>query len=208
MAVAVEDVLTGLPRRDALERALQKEILAAQAESASVSVAVGDIDLFGRLNQQQGEEAADGLLRVIAEELTDTGREGRWFRFGGDAFALLLAGVEKERAFLEAEAVRARVAGEPRAGEPVTLSIGLAAYPDDGVTAVDVINKASEALYRAKVSGRNKVCLAREEKMVPKTSHYTQGQLLGLRRLAEREGLNEAVLLREGLNDLLRKYNH
>jgi len=51
------------------------------------------------------------------------------------------------------------------------------------------------------------VCLAREEKMVTKTSHYQQGQLLGLRRLAEREGIGEAVLLREALNDLLRKYN-
>ncbi len=43
--------------------------------------------------------------------------------------------------------------------------------------------------------------------MVTKTSHYTQGQLLGLRRLSEREGFGEAVLLREALNDLLRKYN-
>ncbi len=70
-----------------------------------------------------------------------------------------------------------------------------------------MVQRASGALYRAKVSGRSKVCLAREEKMVTKTSHYTQGQLLGLRRLAEREGIKDAELLREALNDLLRKYN-
>jgi len=70
-----------------------------------------------------------------------------------------------------------------------------------------VFRKASEALYRAKTGGRNRVCLAREERMVTKTSYYTQGQLAGLSRLAKREGLNEAVMLREALDDLLRKYN-
>jgi hypothetical protein len=69
------------------------------------------------------------------------------------------------------------------------------------------MRKASEALYRAKVGGRNKVCLAREERMVTKTSHYAQGQLYGLSRLAKRKGVGEAVLLREALDDLLRKYN-
>jgi hypothetical protein len=51
------------------------------------------------------------------------------------------------------------------------------------------------------------VALAREEKMVTKTVHYTQGQLAGLSRLAGREDLNEATLLREALDDLMRKYN-
>ncbi len=88
-----------------------------------------------------------------------------------------------------------------------SVSAGLAACPDDDTEGKALLVKACEALYRAKVSGRNKVCLAREERMVTKTSHYTQGQLLGLRRLSEREGFGEAVLLREALNDLLRKYN-
>jgi GGDEF domain-containing protein len=136
------------------------------------------------------------------------------YRCGGDAIAVLLESVEKEQAFLLAEAFRkafdvpqlVQVEGkeiELRA----TLSMGLASFPDDGAKAVEVLNKAFEALYRAKVTGRNKVCLAREEKMVTKTSHYMQGQLMGLRRLAEREGIGEANLLREALNELLRKYN-
>lgn len=89
----------------------------------------------------------------------------------------------------------------------VSVSAGMAASPDDGTRPQDLINKAHEALYRAKVAGRNRVCLAREEKMVTKTSYYTQGQLMGLRRLAERMGIRDAELLREALNDLLLKHN-
>jgi predicted signal transduction protein with EAL and GGDEF domain len=136
------------------------------------------------------------------------------FRFGGDAFAVLWPNLEKEQAFLRLESFREAfdgvaqaTGGNKSAQTRVTASAGLASYPDDGLKAPDIESKAAEALYRAKVTGRGKTCLAREENMVTKTSHYTQGQLMGLRRLAEREGIGEAVLLREGLNDLLRKYN-
>jgi predicted signal transduction protein with EAL and GGDEF domain len=136
------------------------------------------------------------------------------YRYGGDAFMLLLPDVEKEQAFLVAESLRSAIASGPVVGanesameSSVTVSCGVAAYPDDGDAAPALLRKVCEALYRAKVGGRNKVALAREEKMVTKTVHYTQGQLEGLTRLARREGLNEATLLREALDDLLRKYN-
>ena len=86
-------------------------------------------------------------------------------------------------------------------------SCGGVAYQEDEKWVAVVLGKCLEALDRAKGSGRNKVCIAREEKMVTKTVHYTQGQLEGLTRLANREGINEASLLREGLDDLLRKHN-
>jgi len=59
---------------------------------------------------------------------------------------------------------------------------------------------------RAKKSGRNQVCLAKEEKLIPKTSHYTATQLERLSIIAKNEEIGEAVLLREALDDLLRKY--
>jgi LysM repeat protein len=62
-------------------------------------------------------------------------------------------------------------------------------------------------MVRAKKNGRNQVCLAREEKLMPKTSHYTQAQLEKLSLIAEKEGVGEAVLLREALDDLLKKYD-
>jgi diguanylate cyclase (GGDEF)-like protein len=170
-------------------------------------LAIFDVDLMGKHNAVLGRDNADSALCALAAYLSEgaTG-EATLYRFGGDAFALMLPGVEKEQAFLKVEQLRQQVA-EAAGEDGFTVSAGIASVPDDAAGAKDLVLKASEALYRAKVSGRNKVCLAREEKMVTKTSHYQQGQLLGLRRLAEREGIGEAVLLREALNDLLRKYN-
>lgn len=204
MAAVAEnlDRLTRLPGRFAFDAEFPAALSGAVADGRPVSVGVIDVDLFGRVNGEQGRDAGDAVLRGLAEALgADAGEERRAYRFGGDAFAVVLEDCEKEQAFLELEALRKRLEGA------VTVSIGVAAYPDDSDKPEELVNKACEALYRAKVSGRNKVCLSREEKMVTKTSHYTQGQLLGLRRLAEREAIGEAVLLREALNNLLRKYN-
>ncbi len=204
------DALTGLPKRSAFEQRLDQAVREAQRTHAAVSIAVIDVDYMGRLNTELGREAADQFLTALAQRAKALGgQDGACYRFGGDALGMLWEGMEKEQAFLKAETLRRELLqGQGRQeAAPGTLSIGVAAFPDDGNDAATIVQRAPEALYRAKVSGRNRVCLAREEKMVTKTSHYFQGQLLGLRRLAEREGIGEAVLLREALNDLLRKYN-
>ncbi|MCO5293001.1 MAG: diguanylate cyclase [Chitinophagaceae bacterium] len=209
------DPLTKLPGRAAFEADFVARLARKAKNPAVVSLAVLDIDLFGAINEAHGRDGGDQLIRDLAEALrAHLDASCAVYRFGGDAIAAVMPGVEKEQAFLQMEAFRTACAGDREvavAGKtvqiPVTVSAGLASYPDDGDKAPDVVHKANEALYRAKVSGRNKVCLAREEKMVTKTSHYMQGQLLGLRRLAERKKIGEAVLLREALNDLLRKYN-
>ena len=184
------------------EAALDAQCDPAPTDMAPVSIVLLDVDLMGAYNLNHGREAGDAALDALAATLAQVDTV---YRFGGDAFALLLPGVEKEQAFLRLEPLRQRLAEIAPHG--LTVSAGVASMPDDAAKSRDLVLKASEALYRAKVSGRNKACLAREEKMVTKTSHYQQGQLLGLRRLAEREGISDAVLLREALNDLLRKYN-
>lgn len=196
-----------LPGRLEFEAALETYCDETPTDAGPVSVSIFDVDLMGRFNAEQGHEQGDLALSSLASGLAAVlARDERLFRIGGDAFAILLPGVEKEQAFLRVEQLRAALAADA-AAPGFTVSVGVASVPDDAQKSRDLILKASEALYRAKVNGRNKVCLAREEKMVTKTSHYQQGQLLGLRRLAEREGIGEAVLLREALNDLLRKYN-
>jgi len=209
------DKQSGVPDRPGFEVALTGALEAASADGRPVSVAVVDIDLLGRINVSQGRGAGDAVISWAADRLGESlGPEVKVFRFGGDAWGVLFPAMEKEQAFLALETFRQGLHRPPlpmvegKALElKVSLSAGLASHPEDGARPLDILNRASEALYRAKVSGRNKVCLAREERMVTKTSHYTQGQLLGLRRLAEREGYGDAALLREALNDLLRKYN-
>ncbi|HOZ47945.1 MAG TPA: diguanylate cyclase [Candidatus Hydrogenedentes bacterium] len=209
------DPLTGLDTYDAFMARLEKAMAKAGKAHGSVSMGLVDIDRFRQLNQQHGTEAGDRVLQAVAACLVRHFSEPkRVYRYGGDAFAILLDGQEKEEAFLLLEAVRADFdehrlieGAEDSVPAGVTITVGIAAFPDDGGTAQEVARKANEAVYRAKVGGRNKVCLAREEKMVPKTSHFTQGQLHGLSRIAKREGVGEAVLLREAVDDLLRKYN-
>lgn len=211
----IHDPLTGLPDRAWFETAFADALLAANPENRPVSVAVVDIDLLGRINAVHGRTVGDALIQSTAQRLQQTLHpETRLSRIGGDALAVLFPALEKEQAFLRVEAFRQEFAGMQILkvnGGPIELtvsvSVGVASHPDDGAKAADILNRACEALYRAKVSGRNKVCLAREERMVTKTSHYTQDQLMGLRRLAEREGYGDAALLREALSDLLRKYN-
>lgn len=209
------DMMTGLPTRAQFDTDLSAQAGKKSRDPKPLSLAVADIDLFGAINESHGRGGGDAVIRLFAEELSSHLEDGATlYRFGGDALALLLPDVEKEQAFLLLEQFRASFSearkidfGSGPVATSVTVSMGLATFPDDGGKPSDVLNKANEALYRAKVSGRNKICLAREEKMVTKTSHYMQGQLMGLRRLAEREKIGEALLLREALNDLLRKHN-
>ncbi len=190
-------------------------VLNAQGADGVVSVGLFDIDWFGKTNDEHGREVGDAVIDALSGHLAAMadGR-GSVHRYGGDAFAVLLPGLEKEEAFLLLESARASFAesrvvdvGDRTLELRVGVSAGLASSPDDSADPPILMRKASEALYRAKVGGRNKVCLAREEKMVTKTSHYAQGQLYGLSRLAKRKGVGEAVMLREALDDLLRKYN-
>lgn len=188
---------------------------AAQRAGSPLSMVLFDIDLFGQLNERHGRGKGDAIINWTSRQLTETFADrADIVRYGGDAFAAILADCEKEEAFLLAESARGAFDGDRivNTGDQavkfsLTVSAGVAAFPDDGASCADVVRKANEALYRAKAGGRNKVCLAREERMVTKTSHYTQGQLAGLSRLAKRMGVGEAVLLREGLDDVLRKYN-
>ena len=195
--------------------AFDDAIHAAKKSTAGISIALIDIDWFGKVNEEFGRDSGNAIITRLADQLEQhVGDTGQVYRYGGDAFMVLFTNLEKEQAFLRIEDARKSFdathkikSSDQTFSIDVTISCGVAAFPDDGAKPNELIRKCSEALYRAKISGRNKVSLAREEKMVTKTTHYTTGQLDGLQRLAKREGLNEATLLREALDDILRKYN-
>jgi len=204
------DALTGLPNKEAFDDLLRSVVDAAES-GVQISLAFYDVDRFLEVNEKHGHDAGDMVLKTIAEQLKDhlPNKKACVCRLGGDEFAVLMPGTEKERAFLALERARTEIELAPELAHikpSGTVSIGVATYPDDAGTRQELIRKADDALYRAKITGRNRVALAREEKKVPKTSHYTQGQLERLSTLAQKEGVGEAELLREALDDLLKKY--
>jgi len=212
-SVLPTDELTGLFTRKAFHAALD-ELLAAKGSEAPISIAFVDIDHFLNINTEYGHSGGDEVLQFVASLLRQTGGESALpVRYGGDEFALLLPGVEREGAFLALEAFRLQVAGARlKVGSPakelssLSVSVGLACYPVDGHLKSELMRKADQALYRAKIGGRSCVRLAQDEKMTPKTSHYTQTQLERLSKLAAERQVGEAELLREALDDLLAKY--
>lgn len=209
------DTTTGLAMYESFLQDLSDKLVVKDPKEACVSIVLLDIDWFGKVNEAHGRAIGDGAIACLGEHLVSSLKgSGTVYRYGGDAFMVLFDGLDKEEAFLQLEGARGTFEGDHRlgaAGEAVdvalTISGGVAAFPDDGTEVPMLVRKCNEALYRAKVRGRNKICIAREEKMVTKTTHYTQGQLEGLSRLAKREGVNEAALLREAIDDLLRKHN-
>ena len=175
-----------------------------------ISLAFLDIDNFLLINQSFGHIGGDQVLKSISTIIRDqAGEQAITARYGGDEFAIIFPNLEREQAFLTMERIRAQVETQESFGDvstKITITGGIAAYPIDGSTESEILRKADQALYRAKKTGRNSIRLAYEEKMAPKTSHFTLTQLERLSNLSKEEGVGEAVLLREALDDLLFKY--
>lgn len=182
-------------------------------KDAAGAILLLDLDDFHGINVSAGRDAGDKVIRAAFAVLKKWVFEERWIlgRVGGDEFALYAPGMALETAFLRAEKLRqeldAALAKAVPKGLRCTASIGVAAAPRDAKTSSDLMKKADLALYAAKEQGGNSVALAPSDDMVLKSSYYTASQLGRLRSLAERQKKKEAVLLREALDDVLRKYD-
>ena len=210
------DSLTGLLNYYGAQRALEEALSKAQAKRGDLSIICVDIDRFKETNDEYGHRVGDEVLRRLGSILNNNFAEvGTVGRIGGDEFAVILPQQRADSAFILAEEVRKLVEDSPIpvhiAGRSLTVHFqitgGVASYPGDGSDRVDLLRKADEALYRAKQTGRNRICLPASGQMVTKTSHYTQIQLERLAAIARKLDKSEAFLLREGLDDLLRKYD-
>ena len=205
------DKLTGLASGEASYSEMD-ELIAQEKEFALI---VADIDGLLVTNRDFGHEAGDAIFRVIGKYFTEVFPEPCIaFREKGDEFAIVMPGYGKEDAFLLAEKARKLINEEKLEyksddGTPLTQSIsaGVASYPEDGSRPADIFRRADSAMVRGKKSGRNRVYLAREEKLLPKTSHYTQVQLEKLSLLSAKLDVGEAALMREALDDVLKKYD-
>ncbi len=163
---SIRDVLTGLFNRRYMLETCRREFQRAARAGHSVSVLSIDVDHFKTFNDNHGHDAGDCVLRCVGEALHTTFRdEDVPCRFGGEEFVVLLPGAlpavaakraEDLRAKIEALAVRYAEGILPK----VTISIGVASFPDSGAAPMEVLKVADEALYVAKREGRNCVRLS------------------------------------------------
>ena len=158
------DELTGLANRRALDRALLREWRRMQRTGTGFAVLAMDLDHFKEVNDRFGHPAGDQMLVQVAGRLKRAAREVDLIaRVGGEEFIVLVHGDSLEGAQIAAERMRVAVAAAPYALKdglaPVTISIGVAlARPEDPDVA-EIVERADQALYRAKREGRNRVCL-------------------------------------------------
>ena len=171
-----------------------------------------DLDGLHELNQTHGHDDGDRVINATVGALAKTAKAESWLlgRLGGDEFAVFAPRLTTETAFLRAEALRREVDGAIAKASPrakCTVSIGVASSPRDAKTPDDLMRKADLALYAAKDQGGQAVALTPSDDMILKSSYYSSAQLGRLKSLAERMKKKEAVLLREALDDLLRKHD-
>jgi diguanylate cyclase (GGDEF)-like protein len=150
------DPMTGLMNRRALDEALA-EYADKQEPYAVIAL---DLDHFKRINDTYGHGVGDEVLIALARALREGLRSGdRPFRVGGEEFIALLPTGSAELACEVAERLRAAVAGQrmPEGVGQVTVSVGVALWPEDGDSSQAVIQRADQALYASKQAGRNRV---------------------------------------------------
>jgi len=165
--MANSDGLTKLYNKRFFMDRLSDEILKAEKGHYPVSVFIFDLDHFKHYNDTQGHQAGDEVLKITGQILREMVRpDDTPARYGGEEFIVILPQTPKDGAMVAAERIRARVASHPfpnRESQPlktVSLSGGVATFPDDGRNGTDLIASADAALYRGKQAGRNRVIRA------------------------------------------------
>ncbi len=153
---ASRDPLTGLLNRRALERLRKDSKALRRLEAAGYSMVVLDIDHFKQINDRHGHLLGDQALRLVAQAVLDGVRDGDLaVRYGGEEFLLLLPGTPLPGAFEVADRIREAIAAMPLPFA-LTVSAGVATGNPQDDTPERVFERADQALYRAKSSGRNR----------------------------------------------------
>jgi len=166
--MASTDGLTGLNNHRAFQERLEEEIERAKRFGTKVALLMIDIDHFKAFNDAYGHVCGDEALKRIACTLTDNIRTVDFAaRYGGEEFAIILPEIPLEGAMVVAERIRRSVERQTLRlngkEAKITLSIGVASFPDHALNRKDLIDRADKALYLAKRSGRNKVCAYTED---------------------------------------------
>lgn len=160
---AFKDPLTGAGNRIALNDNLEREMELSRRHDNQLSLLMLDLDHFKTINDQFGHLTGDEVLKSVVIKIKDCIRQtDMCFRYGGEEFVVMLNSAHIADARLIAERIRMAVADlifkTDKGPLQVTLSTGLALL-ENGDSAKDLLQHADEALYQAKNTGRNKVCV-------------------------------------------------
>lgn len=157
--MAVTDSLTGLYVRRYFMVKFQEELLRAQRYEKNLTVIMADMDRFKTINDTHGHSTGDRVLRIVGKFLQQNIRDVDIIaRFGGEEFVILLPEADKNEARTVSERLRGNLEHLKLDDlPPLSISIGIAAYPEDGNDIEELIIRADAAMYAAKQSGRNRV---------------------------------------------------
>jgi diguanylate cyclase (GGDEF)-like protein len=163
--LTIRDGLTGLYNHRHFQETLAQEILRSKRYTKTFSLVFLDVDFFKQYNDTHGHLHGDAVLVALSKLLIAGLRKSDIaVRYGGEEFVLLLPETSKENAFALAETIREKIAAHPFPGREtqpqgmVTVSMGIAAFPEDGSDSSTLLHRADDALYQAKNGGRNRVC--------------------------------------------------
>ena len=159
---AIRDSLTNLFNRRYLEETLDRELGRAARENYPVCVIMIDLDHFKRINDTYGHEAGDLVLKAIADVLAEQSRRGDFAcRYGGEEFVVTMPNITMDIAYERAEVLRQSLNLLSVPYEyynlSVTISMGIACYPENGQTRETILRAADQALYAAKEAGRDHI---------------------------------------------------
>jgi len=166
------DALTGLLSSRSFFSELRRESARAKAENRPFCVIMMDVDFFKNVNDTYGHLTGSKTLEEIGYCITQNLRSGDVAsRFGGEEFAAFLLHAEIGQGLVAAERIRSEIEkqdftvirqGKPAAKHHITISAGVASFPEDSSDVIELVEMADSALYRAKREGRNRICAYRD----------------------------------------------
>ena len=161
------DSLTSLWNHGFFQETLSKEIEIARTTQRPLTLAMIDLDNFKQLNDTYGHQSGDIILKGLAQLLKESSREMDYgCRYGGEEFSLILVQTNCEQGYEIAERLRRRIEHHrwesfvPNPDIRVTVSVGIATFPDHATTKEELITSADKTMYIAKFGGKNKTCIA------------------------------------------------
>jgi diguanylate cyclase (GGDEF)-like protein/putative nucleotidyltransferase with HDIG domain len=195
MRLALTDSATGLGNKRHFEELLQRYLDRADDEHSPLTVCLIDVDNFKSINDSFGHLVGDRVLAQVAARLR---RGGESFRLGGDEFAVLLPGRSAEEGLAVAESVARRIAeARYEHGRAITVSAGVATYPQKGLDRAELLRVADKALYSAKGHGKARVHAYRPDAKLTSPPRPKIVRLGGAARLRQAASAAEAVVQRD-----------